>query len=139
MPSMLTQNYYSVIGRILFKTFPEVANKLETMIRPGVEINPEKIYYFYSIFDDLELPGYKPVHRRRLFIAAVLMIYYPQFFNIQLVKVKNKFADTIADCFQCHRSHVSRHFKEVVIMYEAYDDFKEKVNEVIKYFNREAN
>lgn len=137
---------YSMIGRLLCRTFPDVASQLEDRIKPGDEVDFQKIFFFYSRFDSLDLPGYRDVHRRRLFAAVMLLFYYPHFLEVNNIlqmglsrDTTKPFAKNIAACFNCNKSHISRNVREAVVMYQAYEDFQEKVNEVLSFLKTESN
>lgn len=133
MLTAVAKKNYRQIGKILFMTHPELATRLENSLKPGEESDTGRIFLFYSRFDDLELPGYQKTHRRRLFLACMISLYYPHFFNSQYIRAGNFFAGNIAICFNCNQAQISRNIREAIVMYQAYEDFEEKVNEVVLY------
>lgn len=134
MITIAAKKNYSLIGRILYKTRPEIASQLEYYIQPGTETDLKRIFYFYSRFDGFDLPGYNEVNKRRLFTAAMLKLYHPNYLKSGIINVKYGFAKNIACCFGCKTASVSINIKEVVIMYRAYTEFEEKVNEILENF-----
>lgn len=127
------------IARILYKTHPEVAAEIEEYVRPGVETDLQRIFYFFSRFDGFDLPGYNDVNRRRLFTAAMLKLFHPTYLKSGIINVKYGFAKNIAACFSCKTASISTNIKEVVIMYRAYSDFGETVDEILQQFKSECD
>lgn len=133
---------YSLLGRLLYKIHPEIAEDLESKVKPGEVDDFKKIFFFYTRFESFELIGYKEIHRRRLFIAAMLQLYFPHFLDadvdiIHYAGGKDKpFRKNIAACFEVGKTLISRHVKEVVIMHQCYDDFRDKVDEIVQYLKQ---
>jgi hypothetical protein len=122
---------YSLIGRVLKKTKPEVYTEIVDMLTPGEEIDVQKIYRFYAKYDMLDHEG-EARERCRVFIGVMIKLYYPFMLERVVTAVGHSFSLIIAHCFQMQRSHVSRFIPEVIVMYKAYDDFREKVDQVLE-------
>ncbi len=141
MLATVAKRNYSLIGRILYKTNPQLAEQLENTAKPGEESDLNRIFLFYIRFERMDLPGYRDVHRRRLFAAVMLHFYYPHFLSddvnnvLSTMKVGGKgkpFVQNIAACFNIDGPVLSRNLREAVVMYQAYDDFQDKVMQTVQ-------
>lgn len=137
--SALEKRNYPLIGRILYRVHPEIASQIERMVVPGEQTDLQRIFFFYSRFTNINLPGYNDVNKRRLFTAVIMFLYYPQSLKNGLVNVKKGFVKNIAACFDSKQESITRNIREVIIMYRAYEDFAEKVNEILEEFKKETD
>ncbi len=69
---------------------------------------------------------------RRLFVAAMVHLYQPQIYHQPEISLgKNGFVMTLAGVLKQHEANVSAMIREVISWEREYDDFKEKVTNVV--------
>jgi hypothetical protein len=137
MLALARKKNYSMIGRMLYKTHPEVASSIEKVLTPGEETDLTRIFSYYARFTSLDLPDPNPVSRRRVFIAVMLRMYHPSCLHTGIIKVKNGFVKNIGACFGCVGQAITRNIREVIIMNKAYDEFQATVNDVFEKLKNE--
>ena len=125
-------NFFKIIQSI----YPEVAAQVHTILQPGSENDLSRIFYFYSRFHNIELKGYNEVNKRRVFIGVMMLLFHPYCLKNSIVYVPYGFSKNIAACFGCKQQGVTRNIREVVVLYKAYEEFGEKVNEVFEDFKK---
>jgi hypothetical protein len=127
-----TVKNYSLIGRVLCKVNPQAASEIMQIVAPGPETDVKRIFFYYSRFDMNKPVENNPVNLRRIFTATMLKLYHPYFLEKGTPDVRGHlkfgFVRNVSGCFGCKSQAITRNIREVVVMYKAYPDFKEKVD-----------
>lgn len=123
---------YSMIGKVLCKTKPDVASEIEELIAAGEEIDHSKIFSFFAKFDMVKPLEVDLVTQRRIFITMMLKLYYPVALTKGLFILKKAFRKNIATCFGCHGTAITRNSRECVVLYKAYQDFRIQVDHLLE-------
>lgn len=121
---------YSLIGKVLCKVKPEVAQEILSIVQPGQETDVTRIFKFYAIFDQGYTECEKPVDLRRIFTAAMLKLYHPKILEGGFITMQHGFVKNVAACLSCKSQAVTLNIREAVVMYRSYQDFQSKVNRV---------
>lgn len=131
-----SRSEYAMLGRMLCKARPEVASELLETLRPGEEKNLDRIYFFYSRFFEWRPEGLRESEARRIFVASMLLLFSPQIFSNDAVKVLYGFNQRISACFACKKQSTKRHIELARVAYRCYDDFKSQVDHLTDYLRK---
>lgn len=140
--------HYKMIGRLLTHKRPHLA---QSLIYPYLKAVPydtdfKKIdSYYLDLFckekgiEKSEITGAlfksSKVDVRRLFIASMAHIYYPHIYHQHTHEInlsKKGFVTYLAKALKQQESNVSVVIREVVTWEKEYDDFKEKVVDIVE-------
>jgi len=145
MVPQLSPKLYKILGRLVVKRHPDLA---ETLIATLITDKPlqsdiRKIQVYFLCF--CNLPGVEAffgpsrktenVDACRLFIAAMLRLYYPELYKQPIEELnlrKTGFVSTIAETTGLKVSNVSYRIRQVVSWEHQYDDFRERVDQTVK-------
>lgn len=150
-PTLLNKQQYALLGFLLLKQKPDVANELlEDYLpkREAPENDIRKIEDFYQQFcqlkgleaEDIRGPLYKTskVEIRRQFIAAILHLYLPHVYDQPdeyIMIGKSGVAKRLAAVFCITKERISQVVREAVFFEKQYQDFSESVASIIKELN----
>ncbi len=139
---VLSKKKYALLGYLLASKMPSIASSLLTMHEErenDFSKIPELYHNFCEIknIDPLLYSG--PLHKsekveiRKEFIAIILHIYDPQLYNqpIECLDIRPGLVRHLSDVTTQDKSRVSRMIREVVTMVKVYDDFNERVEELL--------
>jgi hypothetical protein len=147
-PTLLNKQQYALLGFLLLKQKPDVANELLEDYMPKREA-PEsdilKIEQFYQRFcqlkgldaEEIRGPLYKTskVEIRRQFIAAILHLYIPYVYDQPdeyIMIGKSGVAKKLSDVFCITKASITTMIREVIFFEKQYQDFSELVASIIK-------
>ncbi|MBO9657509.1 MAG: hypothetical protein J7527_01665 [Chitinophagaceae bacterium] len=130
LQAVAERNNYSLIGKMLASFMPEVYLEIEELVRSGQQTDLRKIPDYFAAFQLLSAES--GVESRRLFTATMLKLYHPYAIERGLINVKHGFVREIRHCFGCKQQSITRDIREVVVYYKAYEEFRQKVNELAK-------
>jgi hypothetical protein len=137
----LNEKQYKILGRLLVKKHPDVAQSLlATLNHTASEDDITKIDLYFIRFCTLQGIAkesyYGAVYKTskvdvfRLFIASMVHLYFPEVYFQPIEELnlkKNGFVTAIAVATGQHTANVSSRIREVVLWEKEYDDFREKV------------
>jgi hypothetical protein len=143
---MLNEKQYKILGRMVAKKHPDIAAQLlSTLNHTATETDIQKITLYYDQFCELqgiernEYFGavYKTskVDIFRLFIASMIHLYYPEIYfqPIEEINMKKEgFVTALANSIGQPTSNVSNRIREVIQWENQYDDFKNKVFDMVE-------
>lgn len=141
----LNEKQYKIIGRLVCKKHPEIAEELlSTLNHTPLEEDISKLEFYFNQFcilhgtskQDYFGAVYKTskVDLLRIFIASMVHLYYPEIYFQPIEELnlkKNGFVTALANSIGQAVSNTSNRIREVIIWEKEYDDFKEKVEAVV--------
>lgn len=126
---------YSLIGRVLSKIRPDISTEIETnFLSPSPPLS--SIFTYYDQYKEIVIVMSK-VDKRRVFCAAMLKVYHPYVLSTGLVFIKKGFTNNIKQCFNHSKQRAYMDIREAIIMYKAYEDFRTKVDDIVKTMTHE--
>lgn len=133
---MTGKKKYTQVGKALFRTRPDLANELLRQLSEGEETSLDKIFIYYGRLGEWlnDNPGQRQVDVRRMFVTAMLKLYSPCIFSSTISKSNYGLFKNIAGCFNVSQQAVWRDAKNSIVTYNVYEDFKNKVDELISFF-----
>lgn len=138
MQTAIGRKQYAIIGKILCKTQPQLATELLDTVAPGEENDLKRIFFFYSRFADHQPAGVARSNARKIFVAAMLKLFYPYVYNGPIVKMQHGFNRNIAACFGTRNNTISEDIREVIVTYKIYEDFRQAVDQLTDAFKNES-
>lgn len=133
---------YNLLGRMLVKQHPEIAEDLLSSLQRPFDTDLQNIPRYFKTFcelcgiadsDLLELRYDKDmVGNKRLFIACMLFLYDPGIFNSSVRDVKYGLSTAISKLLHHNNGYIGSTMRDVITWYKAYDEFRAQVDEMVE-------
>lgn len=129
------QYNYAQIGRLVISKKPEIVTELMAAYIAPKETDLSNIAEYHTNFlKSFPITGSlkENVEHRRLFIAAIFHLYQPEVFSTRNIYVRPGLGKAVSAQVGIQNFHLSKILREVVIMEKAYEDFKERVQQILE-------
>lgn len=148
----LKKRDYQIIGAVLVRQYPEIAEKLMPYtIRSGETDFSQIPIYFKKYCEHMQVDPLKNIgpfkHQenfrekmqiRLLFIGAMLYTYNQHIFSLPKGaprKLRISFVSTLSDCLSTHKSSISRLIDQVISWIHNFPEFRAQIIEIANTLN----